>query len=314
MIQVVHLTKRFGGKTAVNDLSFEVGRGEIVGLLGPNGAGKTTTMRILSCFLTPTSGSVAIGGMDVFHDSLDVRRLIGYLPENTPLYEDMRVNEYLCYRGRLKGLGGKKLRARLDEVVSLCGLTQERRSIIGRLSKGYRQRVALADSLIHDPELLILDEPTLGLDPNQIRHIRALIMSFAPRRTVLLSSHILTEIEMVCKRALIMDQGRIVASDTPETLIGLMKGNAQVIIEARGNPEQIMSRLSAQHGVVKVEWEAMGDWHRFRCECRKDADIRPALFKTVAENKWELREMRMEKGKLEDVFAAMTQREGMGNG
>ena len=199
---------------AVDDVSFEVARGEIVGFLGPNGAGKTTTMRILACYLPATGGAVNVAGYDVFRDSIEVRRRIGYLPENVPLYPEMRVDEYLNYRARLKGVPPKKRRKRVDEVKGLCGLKDVGRRIIGQLSKGFRQRVGLAESMVHDPDLLILDEPTIGLDPNQIRQVRELIKGLAPRHTILISTHILPEVEMTCQRVLIIHRGRIVASDT----------------------------------------------------------------------------------------------------
>src|SRR5271170_161113 len=218
MIEVTNLTKRYAGHTAVNDISFHVARGEIVGLLGPNGAGKSTTMRILSCFLPATSGTVRVGGLDVFSDSEEVRRRIGYMPENNPLHFEMRVREYLKFRARLKGLGWRRSRERVDTVMEQCGLTDVQKRIIGQLSKGYRQRVGLADALVHEPELIILDEPTIGLDPNQIRSVRQLIKDLGRRHTVLLSSHILPEVEMTCNRVLIMRAGRILAADTPENL------------------------------------------------------------------------------------------------
>jgi len=266
-------------------------------------------MRILTSFLPATGGDIRIAGLDVFRDSLEVRRKIGYLPETVPLYPDMRVDEYLRYRGRLKGLRGRELRRRVREVVSSCGLTEERRNIIGSLSKGYKQRVGLADSLVHEPELLILDEPTLGLDPNQIRHIRNLIKSLAQRHTVLLSSHILPEVEMICERVLIINKGRIVASDTPDNLVGLMKGNPIIVAEVQGESAIIAGKLEAIPGVLKVSCAPAGDWSRFTCECEKGTDIRPELFRTVSANNWTLRELTMEKKNLEDVFVSMTSEE-----
>src|SRR5947207_2803593 len=222
MIEVSNLTKRYAGHTAVSDVSFTVNRGEIVGLLGPNGAGKSTTMRILSCFLPATSGTVRIAGLDVFHESVEVRRRIGYMPENNPLYPEMRVREYLRFRARLKGLGWRRSRERVATVMEQCGLADVSRRIIGQLSKGYRQRVGLADALVHEPELIILDEPTIGLDPNQIRSVRQLIKSLSPVHTVLISTHILPEAEMTCNRMVIMYEGKILAADTPENLQRLM--------------------------------------------------------------------------------------------
>src|SRR3954466_14160052 len=231
MIEVENLTKRYAGHTAVSDLSFTVNRGEIVGLLGPNGAGKSTTMRILSCYLPATAGTVRVAGLDVFHDSTEVRRRIGYMPENNPLHLEMRVREYLKFRARLKGLGVKRSRERVDTVMEQCSLTDVSKRIIGQLSKGYRQRVGLADALVHEPELIILDEPTIGLDPNQIRSVRTLIKSLAGAHTVLISTHILPEAEMTCNRMLIMFEGKILAADTPENLQRRMSSNSQVIAE-----------------------------------------------------------------------------------
>ncbi|MFH0880059.1 MAG: ATP-binding cassette domain-containing protein [Lentisphaerota bacterium] len=237
MIKVSHLTKKYAGCLAVDNISFQVSRGETVGFLGPNGAGKSTTMRILSCFQPASGGSVTVAGFDVLTQSLEVRRKIGYLPENVPLYPEMRVDEYLRYRARLKGLPGRKIRLRCDAVKSLCGLEEVGRRIIGHLSKGFRQRVGLADCLIHEPELLILDEPTIGLDPNQIRQVRTLIHDLAQDHTILLSTHILSEVEMTCQRVLIINEGRIAASDSPENLRSLLQGTVQVVAEMRGPGE-----------------------------------------------------------------------------
>ena len=218
MIEVANLTKRYAGHTALSDISFAVAKGEIVGLLGPNGAGKSTLMRILSCYLPATSGVVRIAGLDVFRDSEEVRRHIGYMPENNPLHEDMRVGEYLKFRARLKGLGRKRSRERIDAVMEQCGLTEVARRVIGKLCKGFQQRVGLADALVHEPELIILDEPTTGLDRNQIRSVRQLIKSLATASTVLISTHLLPEAKMTCHRVLILFQGRILAAETPENL------------------------------------------------------------------------------------------------
>jgi len=309
MIKVANLTKRFGRQTVLDNLSFEVKRGEIVGFLGPNGAGKTTTMRILACYLPPTGGSVTIDGLDVLNDSLDVRRRIGYLPENVPMYQDMRVIEYLRYRAHLKGLRGRTLRSRIEEVISRCGLGDVRRRIIGVLSKGYRQRVGLADALVHDPEVLILDEPTIGLDPNQIRHIRNLIKSLAQRHTVLLSTHILPEVEMVCERVLIINKGQIVAADTADNLVGLIKGNLQIVLEVQGPAEAMLNTIKGVKGVAGVQHETTGEWSRFTCTCDSGIDVRTELFQVVAENRWTLRELKVEKRNLEDVFVSMTMKE-----
>ena len=218
MIEVENLTKRYYDVLAVDNISFQVGKGEVVGFLGPNGAGKSTTLKILTCFMPATSGSARLAGLDVFRQSMNVRRLVGYLPENVPLYGDMRVHEYLFFRGRLKGLSTKETRRRIGEVCEICGLTDMKRRMIGQLSKGYKQRVGLADVLIHNPPILLLDEPTGGLDPSQRKEVRELIARLGEDHTILLSSHILAEVETVCTRVLIIKKGRIVANGTPEAL------------------------------------------------------------------------------------------------
>jgi ABC-2 type transport system ATP-binding protein len=309
MIRVSHLTRRYPGCVAVNDVSFDVCRGEIVGFLGPNGAGKTTTMRILSCFLPPTSGSVSIAGLDIMDDSLEVRRRIGYMPENVPLYPEMRVDEYLDFRARLKNVPGRRRKKRVGEVKDLCGLKDVGRRIVGHLSKGFRQRVGLAESLVHDPQLLILDEPTIGLDPNQIRQVRGLIKDLASRHTILLSTHILPEVEMTCQRVLIINQGKIVASDTPANLKGLMRGRSRVTAELLGPREEIAARLRQMSGVLGVVSEPDGEWWRFEIECDKDTDLRTEVFQLAARSGWPLRELRMERKSLEDIFVALTRGE-----
>ena len=234
MINAVDLTKRYAGTTAVDSLSFEVGKGEIVGFLGPNGAGKTTTIRMLTSYLPASSGSVSIAGYDVFSDPIDARRHICYMPENVPLYDDMRVREYLRFRARLKGIsGGKTVRTRVGEVMELCGLTDVRRKLIANLSKGYRQRVGLADALVHKPDLLILDEPTNGLDPNQIRQVRTLVRDLGQHHTILLSTHILSEVEMTCDRVLILDKGKLKASGKPVELASKLRTAGRVTLEVR---------------------------------------------------------------------------------
>src|SRR5580658_5663277 len=239
MIDVSNLSKSYAGHTAVEDISFQVERGEIVGLLGPNGAGKSTTMRILSCFIPASSGSATVAGLDVFTQANEVRRRIGYMPENNPLHPDMRVREYLKFRARLKGMSHSRSRERIDAVITQCGLESESKRIIGQLSKGYRQRVGLADALVHQPELIILDEPTIGLDPSQIRSVRQLIKDLGRRHTVLVSSHILSEIELTCSRVVIMRQGRILAADTQENLQKLYAKNGHLIAEIAAPLEEL---------------------------------------------------------------------------
>ena len=307
MIDVHNLTKRYPRTTAVDAISFQVNEREIVGILGPNGAGKTTTMQVLAGYLPPTSGVINVAGHDVLSESLAVRSRIGYLPESVPLYTDMRVNEYLAYRGRLKGLHGRRLRGRTGAVLEMCGLVEARRNVIGRLSRGFRQRVGLADTLLAEPPLLILDEPTVGLDPNQIRQIRNLIKSLADRHTVLMASHILPEVEMVCQRVLIMNKGRLVVSDSPENLVGLLRGNGRVVMEVRGGlAETITERLESLPPVLRVRCTTANEWVQVVCECEKGRDIRADLFRVVATNGWTLREMREERGNLEDVFREVT--------
>src|SRR5258707_10500115 len=291
MIEVANLTKRYAGHTALSNMSFNVARGEVVGLLGPNGAGKSTTMRILSCFLPATSGTVRISGMDVFRNSDDVRRRIGYMPENNPLHFDMRVREYLRFRARLKGLPLKRSRQRVDTVMEQCSLTEVARRIIGQLSKGFRQRVGLADALVHEPELIILDEPTIGLDPHQIRSVRQLIKGLGKTHTVLISTHILPEAEMTCNRMVIMYEGKILAADTPENLQRLVSSNSQVIAEIAA-PEDALKECWGQMGEVEHFDVSPSDGEYFRCALtpRDGLDLRPIIFALVRERGWALRE------------------------
>jgi ABC-2 type transport system ATP-binding protein len=307
MIEVSNLTKRYAGRTAVADISFTVARGEIVGLLGPNGAGKSTTMRILSCFMPATSGTARVAGFDVFHQSDEVRRRIGFMPENNPLYPEMRVREYLKFRARLKGLGWKRSRQRVDTVMEQCGLTDVRRRIIGQLSKGYRQRVGLADALVHEPELIILDEPTIGLDPHQIRAVRQLIKSLAQKHTVLISTHILPEAEMTCNRMLIMYDGKILAADTPENLQRLMAGSSQIIAEIAASADTLrecwLQMPEIKHFDVSA---AAGEFQRCALTPCDGLDLRPAIFALARERGWVLRELTRNRHSLEDIYVQVT--------
>ncbi len=313
IVKVEALTKRFNGTAAVRNISFEVGSGEIVGFLGPNGAGKTTTMRMLCCYLPITSGSATVAGYDILSHPVEVRRNVGYLPENVPLYDELRVREYLSYRGSLKGLRGKKLRTRISDCLEACDLQNVRKSIIGRLSRGYRQRVGLADALLADPRLLIMDEPTIGLDPNQIRRIRDQIRALAPDHSVLLSSHILHEVETTCQRVLIIDEGQIVASGPPDRLIAMLKGSPHLSVEVGGAAAEIEEQLGKIKGINTVKRETEGTWNYFTCECDKNSDPRQEVFRAIADRGWVLREMVMEKPNLEDVFVAMTTEPAQGN-
>jgi ABC-2 type transport system ATP-binding protein len=307
MIEVSNLTKRYAGRTAVSGISFSVARGEIVGLLGPNGAGKSTTMRILSCFMPATSGTARVAGFDVFHQSDEVRRRIGFMPENNPLYPEMRVREYLKFRARLKGLGWRKSRERVDTVMEQCGLTDVQLRIIGQLSKGYRQRVGLADALVHEPELIILDEPTIGLDPNQIRSVRQLIKSLAGKHTVLISTHILPEAEMMCTRMLIMFDGKILAADTPDNLQRLMAGSSQIVAEIAAGAAELNEVFSQLPGVEQFDVSASdGEFQRCALTPRDGHDLRPAIFSLARERGWTLRELTRSRHSLEDIYVQVT--------
>ena len=306
MIKVQNLTKKFSGHTAVDDISFEVKRGEIIGFLGPNGAGKTTTMRMLTGFLHPTRGSVEIAGYDVFENPLEARRHIGYMPESCPLYLDMRVDEYLTFRAQIKGVPRRALKTRRNAVKEQCGLTDTGRRIIGQLSKGYKQRVGLADSLLHDPDLLILDEPTAGLDPNQIREVRELIRQLAERHTLLLSTHILPEAEMACQRIMIINQGRLVASDTTESLQKRLLGDALIVADILGSPVEITEGLNGLSGVDGVESEALEEgWNQYRIDSASP-NVRSQIFDCAVSKGWKLRELHLEGRSLEDIFVAIT--------
>jgi ABC-2 type transport system ATP-binding protein len=307
MIEVKNLTKRYAGRTAVRDISFSVAPGEIVGLLGPNGAGKSTTMRVLSCFMPATTGTVRVAGFDVFYQSDEVRRRIGYMPENNPLHPDMRVREYLKFRARLKGLGWRRSRERVSTVMEQCGLTGVSRRIIGQLSKGYRQRVGLADALVHEPDLIILDEPTIGLDPHQIRSVRQLIKSLAGKHTVLISTHILPEAEMMCNRMVIMFDGKILASDTPENLQQLMAGSGQVVAEIAAPAAELNEVFSQMQGIESVDVSASdGEFQRCALTPRNGYDLRPAIFALVLQRGWVLRELTRSRHSLEDIYVQIT--------
>ena len=308
MIKVEGLTKKYTGITAIQDLDFTVEKGEIVGFLGPNGAGKSTTMRILSCYLPATSGRASVAGFDVASQSREVRSRVGYMPENVALYPEMRVQEYLEYRAALKGVRGRRNRQRVNAVKELCSLRDVERKLIGALSKGYRQRVGLADALLHDPDLLILDEPTIGLDPNQIRQVRQLIKDLGKRHTILLSTHILTEVEMTCSRVLIINKGRIAASDTPEALAGRVRTAGGIRAEILAPAADIEKALSVLPGVRKAEFIPLPDgWHECRLRTDADHDLRTDIARLAAERRWPLRELGQEQVSLERVFAEITQ-------
>lgn len=310
MIEVRGLTKRFKKRTAVEDVSFTVGRGKVVGFLGPNGAGKTTTLRILSCYMPATSGSAWVGGHDVYTQPDEVRRTIGYLPESNPLHTDMRVREYLKFRARLKGMKVADSRRRVDYVTEVCGLGDVQRKLIGQLSKGYKQRVGLADSLVHDPEVLILDEPTSGLDPHQIRTVRKLIKELGKTHTVLLSSHILSEIEMTCDEVIIIHKGKIIAADTVEGLRAKMSSERQVIAEIAAPREELMDYLEHTGEIEHFDVQPSdGDFLMCSLTPRTGLDLRPQVFAVARDKGWNLRELTRTRNSLEDIFMRVTRRE-----
>jgi ABC-2 type transport system ATP-binding protein len=304
-IQVKNLTKIYGLQKAVNNISFEVGKGEIVGFLGPNGAGKSTTMKIATSYVPPTEGQVIVGGFDVVSHSIDVRRITGYLPEHNPLYLDMYVHEYLQFIGRLYGLRGASLKNRVEEMVTLCGLTLEQNKKIENLSKGYRQRVGLAQALIHDPAVLILDEPTSGLDPNQLVEIRKLIKEISTNKTVIFSTHIMQEVSALCNRVIVINQGEIVADDQ---LTNLMKGQQSetvVIVEFEGNVS--LQDLRGLNGVKSVEVLSNS---QFKIKAHAGVDLRPEIFRFAADQKLSLIGLKQEENSLENIFRELTSMQG----
>ena len=309
MIEVSNLTKTYPGDLAVNDISFKVDKGEIVGFLGPNGAGKSTTLRILTCFLAPTRGSASVAGFDVVRQSMEVRRRVGYLPESNPLYTEMRVEEYLHYRARIKGVASADRAKRVDEALERVTLVDRRRSIIQHLSKGLRQRVGIADAIVHNPELVILDEPTIGLDPTQVREIRELIRALGREHTVLFSSHILSEVEKVCGRVIIVNRGRLVEQGTPDEIANRLMKTGRVRLEIRGDGRAIKEKLDQAPGVGRILWSAKGDLNSYVVEAAGGKDIRSELFRCCVANGWEVIELAYERLSLEDVFAMLTEAE-----
>jgi len=314
MIEVEGLTKVYGNKAAIDNLTFTVQKGEVVGFLGPNGAGKTTTMRVLSCYMPPTSGTARVGGYDIRTQALDVRRRIGYLPEHVPLYTDLTVTQYLNFVAEAKGLSRLTRRQRVGEAIERCLLQDARGRIIGKLSKGYRQRVGLAQALLGDPPILILDEPTIGLDPKQIIEIRSLIRDMQGERTVILSTHILPEVSMVCQRVIIINEGRIVAVDTPETLTRRLQRSTQVLLQIDGPPDQVTVRLREAPGVLQVVMkDGAGALRRYLVETDKDRDLRQELARVVCSSGWGLLELRPVDMSLEDVFIRLVTEEAVTN-
>ena len=311
MIETKHLSKQFVGRMAVDDVSFSLKRGEIVGFLGPNGAGKTTTMRMITGYLPASQGTVQVAGYDIFKDSLKARREIGYMPESVPLYEDMRVKEYLTFRAKLKGLRGAGVTENVNRVLELCTLGEVRGKLIGVLSKGFRQRVGLADALVHKPALLILDEPTNGLDPNQTRQVRSIIGSLGSEHTILLSTHLLSEVEMMCSRVIIIDRGRVKADNTPENLIQEFRASGALRLEIKADPASAQKLIAAVPGVRRVVREDGPDgWSLFQLKVDPGVDVRETLAALVAKNHWPMRELSLRGVTLEEVFVELTQRQG----
>ena len=310
-ITVRNLTKHYGSQKAIDDISFQVKTGEILGFLGPNGAGKSTTMKIITCYIPPTSGTVEIDGLNIFENSLEVRRKIGYLPEMNPLYPDMNVLDYLDYSARLHGVEKTKIQTRIKDMVQVCGLSSVRHKDIGELSKGYKQRVGLAQALLHEPEVLILDEPTSGLDPNQIVEIRNLIKQLGLAKTFILSTHILSEVQATCDRVLIINEGTIVADGTPAQLQQDFKGAESVTIELRTAASdplgQIAPKLRSLTSVTAVELLSRKDSiSRFQLHVEKGGDVREAAFRLAVAEGWVLLELSTRSTSLEEVFHKLT--------
>ena len=311
MITVKELTKRYARNTAVDHISFEVGKGQIVGFLGPNGAGKTTTMRMLTCFLTPTSGSASVAGFDVLDHPLDVKKRIGYLPETPPLYPEMETGEYLTFVGKLKGLSGGELRRRVDYVCDRCAIADVKNKLLGKLSKGYRQRVGLAQAIIHNPDVLILDEPTAGLDPKQINETRDLIKSLGGDHTIILSTHILPEVEQTCEQVIIINKGKLAATDSVQNLQNRARGAESVLVEIGGRNGSldfaaVQRRLQQVAGVSRVTAKQnQENRNSFEVECRKGF-VRGDLARAVVESGWDLNELRPSAMSLEEIFLQLT--------
>ena len=313
MISVEHLTKRYGPTLAVSDVSFEVRKGEILGFLGPNGAGKTTTMRVITGYLSPSEGNVNVAGFNVVDDPLEVKKRIGYLPELPPVYPDMTASEYLAFVARIKGVPRAELGRRIEEVSEKCAISDVQRKEIGKLSKGYRQRVGLAQALIHNPDVLILDEPTAGLDPKQIIETRELIKALAGQHTIVLSTHILPEVSKTCERVVVINAGKVVAEGTPDELTRRLQGYETVLVTAEGPEGEIKSRLERIAGVNLVEHRdviqpQVGGESRvtFEVHAEKGNDVRAELARAVVESSWKLYELKTSGMSLEDIFLKLT--------
>jgi len=311
VIEVDHLTKRYGSVKAIENVTFQVEKGEILGFLGPNGAGKTTTMRILTCFLPATDGTARVAGFDVFDSPMEVKRRIGYMPENPPVYNELTVDNYLDFVARIKGVDPKDRKKRIQEVKNRVSIKEYSNTLIKNLSKGYKQRVGLAQALIHDPQVLILDEPTVGLDPNQIIEVRQLIRSLSGNHTIILSTHILPEVSMTCQRVVIISKGKIAAVDTPENLIRQLQGAERIYLEVKGPEAMVKTRIKEIEGVLRVDSNKLdGDEaYSFSVETELKKDVRSRIAKKVVENGYDLLELRALSMSLEEVFLQLTTKE-----
>ena len=308
MIKVSNLSKKYVGKPAVDNISFNVESGEIVGFLGPNGAGKTTTIRMLTGYIPPTSGTALIGGHDIFQDSIIAKQKIGYMPENVPLYDDMRVKEYLFFRAELKGLRGQDVRKYMNEALELCSIKDIKGQMISSLSKGFRQRVGLADALINKPPLLILDEPTNGLDPSQIRSFRELIKELAENHTILISTHILSEVELTCDRVLIINKGKMIGNNTPLELSEKIKSSTTINLELKTQDHDIRETISNIPGIKKVTLEKEENgWKFIRIRVDYGNDLREEIMNLGNKRNWLIREIHYQRSNLEDAYIEMIQ-------
>ncbi len=307
MIEVESLTKRYGRTTAVDGVSFRVEKGEVLGFLGPNGAGKTTTMRILTCYLPPTEGTARVAGYDVFKQPLEVKRRVGYLPETPPLYPDMSVRGYLDFCARIKGVPAKERRTRVSDAIEKCRVGEVQRTLIGKLSKGYRQRVGLAQAILHNPDVLILDEPTAGLDPKQIIETRELIRGLAGTHTVILSTHILPEVSMTCGRVVIINKGRVVAEDTPQNLTRRLRGAGSLRVEAQGDEAGLVAAAKAVPGVLSVQQHGVHDGIvSLEVESESGKDVRAELARAVVTKGYGLVGLQQMGMSLEEIFLQLT--------
>jgi gliding motility-associated transport system ATP-binding protein len=308
VIEVKELTRYYGPKQAISNVSFKVNKGEILGLLGPNAAGKTTTMRILTCYMPPTSGTATVGGYDIFEQSLEIRKITGYLPENPPLYSELTVDDYLNFVAKIKGVEKGRIKAEVDTVVEKTTIGDVRRRVIGKLSKGFKQRVGLAQSLLNNPQVVIFDEPTVGLDPKQIIEIRELIKKLKREHTIILSSHILPEVEQTCERVVIISEGKVVAEDTPENLMSRMRGIDRIILELDG-AEQPIRQVLKNFSDIKSVQVAKGNKGLLKVTVESTRDLRKDLVKTFVSKDIGLYEIYTDRVTLEDIFLRLTTKE-----